>query len=333
MAQDGLRFLGTDIDYKYESSMVLAKKQSVMQYVAYMLDRTIRMFEYDGLPDTIPDYMLEQYLQTGGACAITDKGQLLFEQDRLGGAKSGLFAWWGSFGGRPDVYLRPTQYIVANPNLKESMILTIGKDCVLCKNDTRAIGLLPMFFRYAEQLVENEISIRSAQINSRQRTFISAATDRTRNAAEEYLNQLEAGEIAILGDTLALEDLKIVSAGSAAPNAIIQLIELQQYLKAAWFNDIGLNTNFNMKREYLSAEEIAANTDVLLPLVDDMLYNRQKWVEEVNSRYGTNISVKKGSSWDNKARESEAEIINMEDENANGGENSDKAGQPDKTSD
>lgn len=320
MAQDQLRFLGTDIDYPYETAMVLDKRRSAFQWVAYMLDRTVRMFEYEDLPESIPDYMLEQYLQTHGSCVITDKGELLYPQDRLGGLKSGVFAWYGSFGGRPDVYLRPTRFIVANPNLKESLNLEIGKDCVLCKNDTRCIGMLPMYFRYAQQLTENEISIRSAQINSRQRTFISTSTDREREAAEEYMNQLEAGELAILAETPGLEGLKVNSAGVAAANSIIQLIELQQYLKASWFNDIGLNTNFNMKREYLSEEEIAANTDVLLPLVDDMFINRQQFVDEVNQKYGLNIKVKKGSSWLNKARESAAEIKNMEkevDDNSN----------------
>ena len=69
-----------------------------------------------------------------------------------------------------------------------------------------------------------------------------------------------------------------------------------------------------MKREYLSAEEIAANTDVLLPLVDDMLQCRQDALEKVNKMFGTNITVEKNSSWDNKARESEAEIKSMENE-------------------
>lgn len=315
LAQDGLRFLGIDsIEYPYESTVLLDKKRSAFQWVAYMLDRTVRMFEYEGLPESIPDYMLEQYLQTHGHCAITDQGELLYEQERLGGLKKGLFAWYGNFGGAPDVYLRPTRYIAANPNLIKSLDMVIGKDCVICKNDTRCIGLLPMFFRYAAQLVENEISIRSAQINSRQRTYISTTTDREHDAAEEFLNQLEAGELGILAETPALEGLKIVSAGVSAPNTIIQLIELQQYLKASWFNDIGLNTNFNMKREYLSEEEIAANTDVLLPLVDDMFENRKNFVEEVNKKYGTNITVKKGSSWMNKARESAAELDRMEEE-------------------
>ena len=142
------------------------------------------------------------------------------------------------------------------------------------RNDTRAIGLFPMFLRYAQQLAENDISIRAAQINSRQRSIITAQTDREKEAAIHYLNQLEAGELGYIGEDTFFEGVDVVSAGSAAPNSIIQLIELQQYLKASWFNEIGLNTNFNMKREYLSAEEIAANTDVLLPLVDDMLYCR-----------------------------------------------------------
>lgn len=319
MASDTLRFLLGDEDYKYESTMVLNKKQSTYQYVAYMLDRTSQMFEYDGLPDTIPAYILEMFLQSRGAVCIAE-AETLFPQNRLDGAKSGLYCFFGTFGSFPDVYLRPTEFIVANSALATSYNFKIGVDCEIIKNDTRCIGFLPMFFRYAQQMVENDISIRSAQINSRQRTLISAQTDRERESAVEYINQLKAGELAAIAEDPFFQGVKVASAGSAAPNAIIQLIELQQYLKASWFNEIGLNTNFNMKREYLSAEEIAANTDVLLPLVDDMLYCREQALERVNRMFGTNISVKKNSSWDNKTRESEAEIASMEKDSEGGDE-------------
>lgn len=318
MAADSLRFLLGDTDYKYEAAMVLNKKQSTYQYVAYMLDRTSQMFEYSGLPDTIPAYMLEMFLQSRGVVCIA-RAETLFEQERLDGTKSGLYCFFGALGGRPDVYLRPTQFIVANPALANSYTFTIGKDCEIIKNDTRCIGFLPLFFRYAQQMTENDISIRSAQINSRQRTVISAQTDREKESAIEYIHQLEAGEIAAIGEDPFFQGVKVTSVGSAAPNTIIQLIELQQYLKASWFNEIGLNTNFNMKREYLSSEEIAANTDVLLPLVDDMLFCRETALERINAMFGTNITVKKNSSWDNKARESEAEIESMEND-ANGGD-------------
>lgn len=278
-----------------------------------MLSRTNQMFEWEGLPDTIPAYMLEQYLQIHGAvtiCEATPK----FEQYRLGAAKSGLYAFRAVFSNFPDIYLRPTGCIVANPALAESINLTIGKDCEIIKNDTFAIGLMPLHYRYAEQLAENDVSIRSAQINSRIRTVIAAGTDKEKESAEEYLKQIEAGENSIIAQNSFLEGISVNQAGSAQPNAIIQFIELQQYLKASWFNEIGLNTNFNMKREYLSAEEIAANTDILLPLVDDMLHNRETACERINAMFGTSISVHKNSSWENKARESEAEIRNMEEQ-------------------
>lgn len=327
--QDGLRFLDEE-DIKYSGALVLDKINSIRQYVAYMLARTNQMFEWKGLPETIPSYMLERYLQMHGAVTIC-KADTLFEQYRLGGTKSGLFAFRAVFTDYPDVYLRPTGVVVANPALGDSLILKIGKDCEIIKNDTFAIGLLPMHYRYAEQLAENDISIRSAQINSRIRTVIATHTDRERESAEDYLDQIEAGEFGTIAESAFLDGIKVHQAGSAPPNGIIQFIELQQYLKASWFNEIGLNTNFNMKREYLSSEEIAANTDILLPLVDDMLFNRQQACERINAMFGTNISVEKNSAWENKMRESESEIAAMENE-AEGG-NSDADERSDEKSD
>lgn len=309
MATNSLRFLG-DLP-KYEESVVLDKRASTDQYIAYMLNRTGQMFTYNGLPDTIPAYILEQFLQTHGVIAFAE-AETLYPQDRLDGAYRGLYVFYGSLGGRPDLYLRPTQFVLANPVLPEGKMLTIGKDCEIMKNDTRAIGLYPMFVRYAQQLAENDISIRAAQINSRQRSVITAQTDREKEAATKYLNQLEAGELGYIAEDAFFEGVEVAGTGVQSSNAIIQLIELQQYLKASWFNEIGLNTNFNMKREYLSEEEIAANTDMLLPLVDDMLKCRQEALDKVNAMFGTSITVEKNSSWDNKARESEAGIQVLE---------------------
>lgn len=288
-----------------------------------MLARTNQMFEWSGLPDTIPSYMLERYLQMHGAVTICE-ATARETQYRLGATKSGLFAFRAVFSDTPDIYLRPTGVIVANPAMSESLNLTIGKDCEVIKNDTFAIGLLPLHYRYAQQLAENDISIRSAQINSRIRTIIATHTDREKESAEEYLEQIEAGETGIIAESAFLDGVKVSQGGSAPPNAIIQFIELQQYLKASWFNEIGLNTNFNMKREYLSSEEIAANTDILLPLVDDMLFNRQQACERINSMFGTSISVEKNSAWLNKTRESEAELEIMEDQAEGGNEGDSK---------
>lgn len=44
---------------------------------------------------------------------------------------------------------------------------------------------------------------------------------------------------------------------------ITQLIELIQYYKASMYNELGLNANYNMKRERLNLGEVSMNVDVL----------------------------------------------------------------------
>jgi hypothetical protein len=169
------------------------------------------------------------------------------------------------------------------------------------------------------------VFIRCAQINSRAQTFIAGNTDKQIASANAYLKGLEDGKITAVGDQSFLDGINAVNVSTQSANSIIQLIELQQYLKASWYNDIGLNANFNMKREYQSEEELQANTDVLLPLIDDMLRCREDAIGAINSTFDTKISVRKNSSWENKQKErdtaqdkAEAEVKSEEE----GGEGS-----------
>ncbi len=281
---------------------ILNKEKSIYNYIQLMYDRTNQMFEYDGLPDTIPAYMLELYLQLNGQVAITK-------------VNGDLYALPGGLGGAPDPYYRPTLYVVANPGLGMNASMRIvnhlppfGRqdyqgECVLVRNDTNMRGLFYLFSRYATELAENDVSIRCAQINSRQQTLIAATTDSQIASADAYFASLEAGKIKTVADQAFLDGIKPVNVSTQSSNSIIQLIELQQYLKASWYNEIGLNANFNMKREYQSEEELQANTDVLLPLIDDMFRCRKDAISAINSTYGTSISVKKNSAWENKQRE------------------------------
>lgn len=288
---------------------ILDKRKSIYNYVLMMFDRTNQMFEYKGLPDTIPAHMLELYLQINGHIGWLEwNGK--------------LYALPGGWGGAPDPYYRPTIYIVANPALGGShdckivnhlppfdeTVWSTKPDCVLMRNDTNMRGLFYLFSRYATELSENDISIRSAQINSRQQSIIAASTDREIASARAYIKALEDGKLeAVMDQAMATKGIRATNVSVQSANVIIQLIELQQYLKASWYNEIGLNANFNMKREYLSEEELMAQTDTLIPLIDDMLRCRKEAIEVVNSTFGTSISVEKNSAWENKQKELETE--------------------------
>ncbi|MBQ1294120.1 MAG: hypothetical protein IIY21_08785 [Clostridiales bacterium] len=288
---------------------ILDKRKSIYNYVLMMFDRTNQMFEYKGLPDTIPAHMLELYLQINGHIGWLEWN-------------GNLYALPGGWGGALDPYYRPTIYIVANPALGGSQdckivnhlppfdetVWSTKPDCVLMRNDTNMRGLFYLFSRYATELSENDISIRSAQINSRQQSIIAASTDREIASARAYIKALEDGKLeAVMDQAMATKGIRATNVSVQSANVIIQLIELQQYLKASWYNEIGLNANFNMKREYLSEEELMAQTDTLIPLIDDMLRCRKEAIEVVNSTFGTSISVDKNSAWENKQKELETE--------------------------
>lgn len=311
MAKDSLRFL--DKDEVCECN-ILDKTGAINYYVSLMLNRTNRMMEYDDLPSTMPATFVERILQVHGSAGVLEH-------------KGDLYMIVGGLGGEPDVYHRGTIYTVASPALmlNENMYRVVNHlqpytvatwekypPCVFCRNDTMAMGLTPIFVRYATQLTENEISIRAAQINSRSQTIISAVTGPEVQSANQYMSNLEAGKLSTVAQRPFLDGIKVLSGtggGTGGTNIIMQLIELQQYLKASWYNEIGLNSNFNMKREYLSADEIQAATDIMLPLVDDMLLQRQIWVEAVNKQWGLKIKVRKSSAWEDKQNEADLTLV------------------------
>lgn len=283
------------------------KDASATQYVAYMLNRTQSMFKYTGLPDSLPQRNLELMLQTNGFISIPIPA-------KVPGVNGSIYAFaeGASLGGVRDVYYMPTICNIASPALEWSASLKIGEECIVIPNDSLYIGLLPMFSRYASMLAENDLTIRIANINSRIIDLLSASDDRTEKSVRQYLEDVEAGKLGVIGESAFIESLKSrPRTSSGTSNTITQLIELQQYLKAGWYNDIGLNANYNMKRESINSTEAELNDDALLPLAQDMLRQRQIGFDKVNELCGTNIKVELASSW--KAREEELETISNEE--------------------
>ena len=253
-------------------------------YCKYTFTRTQSMFTYEGLPDTIPVQWLESYLQRNGSCCIA-------EHDGK------LYALLGNAGGELDEYYQPTLYTVANPALNLSKTFKIGEDCVYCKNDYDAIGLVPLVSRYCGLMTENLLTVRISDINMRMMNLLSAPDDNTLQSTKQYLKDLEDGKLGVVGETPFFEGLKLQSKGVGNGDYMIQFIELQQYLKGSMYNELGINANFNMKREALSGQEVALNDDALMPLIDDMLKQRRAMCDELNEMFGLNVSVDYGSTW------------------------------------
>ena len=289
------------------------KSDCISNHLEYMLIRTQTMFKWSGLPDTIPQRDLELMLQCGGCVAIYKH-------------EGSIYAFNGGLGGEPNVYYMPTIFTIANPALKLSVSAKIDTDCVVIPNDSLYKGLIPLFQRYARMLSENELSMFITLINSRIPALISSDNDGTTKSAEKYVTDIEGGKLGIIASPTFFDGIKTQPYGATSnTNMITNLIESEQYFKASWFNELGLNANYNMKRESINSDESQLNDDALLPLVDDMLQCRRKAIEKVNSMFGTSISIDYNSSWkDNQIELEQAQETEPETEGGADNEVSEK---------
>lgn len=303
MADSKLR----SFDFSYCSD----KDKVFENYCRYTFTRTQSMFTYEGLPDTIPVQWLESYLQRNGSCCIAEH-------------EGKLYAILGNAGGEPDEYYQPTIYTVANPALNLSKNYKIGVDCVYCKNDYDALGLVPLVSRYCGLMTENLLTVRLSDINMRMMNLLSAPDDNTLQSTKQYLKDLEEGKLGVVGETPFFEGLKLQSKGVGNGDYMIQFIELQQYLKGSMYNELGINANFNMKREALSGQEVALNDDALMPLIDDMLKQRRAMCDQLNEMFGLEVSVDYGSTWHSNVVEKQ--LVSEEELGANSAESEEAAG-------
>lgn len=294
---------------------ILDKEKNFRKYVLMFLRITNRIFKYTGLPDTIPARNLEKLLQMKGVIFFykTNPAFSAANTERLG---EGLYVFTGGYGGAENVYYEPTVANIANPCCPDiPQNLEIGKDCCVMWNDSFKQGLLPIIQKYAFLMVESDISILDAEYNLRIQSLIQASDDRTRASAELWLQQVIAGKPGIIaGKSLdpetALATKPFATGGQT--NAMSQLIEMHQYLKASFLNEIGLNANYNMKRERINSAESELNNDGLLPLVDDMLREREDALVEINKMFGTDIKVEKASAWEFRQLAAEVDAMNPE---------------------
>ena len=270
--------------YKLYQQQIRDKDTAVTEFMANTLAKTQSMFEYEGLPDSIPQKELERLLQTTGNAFVTSVDGV-------------LYALSGGKGGEPDVYGRATLYTVANPALKLNKTYDIQKDGVLIENDSNGESLLPLIGRYAVLYTDGLISLNTASILTRITMLISASDDKTKQSADEFLRKIQDGEFSIIGENAFFKGVNMQTAPTTNSVYITQLIELVQYYKASMYNELGLNANYNMKRERLNLGEVSMNIDVLLPYVDNMLKERQNAIEKINEMFDTEISVKLASSW------------------------------------
>ena len=259
------------------------KKRQLSNFKAIMFDKTLSMFDWEGLPESLPGVELEKLLQLNGFAVIAKY-------------KGDLYAFDAGFKGQ-NAYNRPTHAIISNPALHFNATLELDKDCVLIKNDDMQKGLTSVYDKYGQLLIENEITMLINDYNKRIPFTISASDDATIASAKAYLQKIIDGSIGVIGENKLFKSLNINQASTTSVTDFADLYGYHQFLTAELNNLIGLATNNNMKRERLTTNEIEVNKNASYPFTDNMLRNRQTAVDKINELFDTDIKVEYSSIW------------------------------------
>lgn len=259
------------------------KKGLLKQFKETQLNKSLTMFEWQNLPDTLPMVELEKMLQINGY-AIIAKYQ------------NNIYAFNGGFSGQ-DPYSRPTQVIINNPALKMNETYTINEDCIVIMNDDMKQGLIKIYEYFGQRLIENQITMLMTDYNLRMPFTISSSDDQTTQSAKDYLNKIIDGSLGVIGEQKLFKALSVTPTNTKQTATFADLYGYQQFILAQLNNTIGLATNNNMKRERLTTNEIEINKNASYPLVDNMLRNRQQAVEKINEMFGLDITVGYSSIW------------------------------------
>lgn len=263
------------------------------------------MFAYTGLPDTVDRAILEKYLQLYGYVVFFKYNNKLY------------FTKAGLTGSEKSPYNEPTEALVNVPALGINQRLTLNKNAVLVQNDDLRTGLLQYIKKSGTLLIENEITMLLNSYNDRIQSLITAGSDQSIAAANQYLNNIINGNLGTIAENSFLKDITVHNAQSTGKIDFSDLIQYQQYLKSDLYNMLGLSSLNNMKKERMNSLEVQANDDNVYPFVDSMLSNRKQGFEMVNKLFNGNIQVDFNGAWKDKAENRTNSNANQVDEPVN----------------
>ena len=304
------KFFNNYISFNNEYSMA----ELVEYYMANMFNRTLMMFEWKNLPDNMDSFDMEKFTQL--------KGFTLFIYDEKDGSR--YYVLEGSKYDNISWNYEATKSLIVNPALKGlEQKYEIGKNCVLIRNDYVCVGLYPIIEKNSIDIANTDVSIRYAQFNTRFKTLFTASDDNDKDSVDGIIENIWNGlkPAAVVTNDLYKKSIEGIQYSHSQNTDIKDLIELKQYQLAQFFIELGINANYNMKKESVSADEFRMNDDALMPLIDQMLACRKKACKEINKIFGLNVDVELNSAWlkiaqevVNEVKQEEAEVKKTEAE-------------------
>ena len=235
----------------------------------------VSAFKWDGLPDTCNERFLEDTLFHFGKAVFVDDKSMGFLSLKV--TPSDMINVYNE-------HLGYTAYGVGYNKFFKA------KDCVLIRNNPLEKSTESTILTYAERLAEIDRTI-EINIKAQKTPLLIRCDDKTKSSLEAVYNQYNGNKPVIFGvKSLGDKPVEVLSTG--APFVANLLREEKRAIWNEVLEYLGFNTNpSDKKKERLVTIEVESNNEQIDIQCLTMLASRRKACEEINKKYGLNVSV------------------------------------------
>lgn len=268
-----------------------------------LLNLTLDTYKWENLPETCNSRFLELMLVTNGfACLHKDKEKgllslaFMYKSFNLYGEAVTGTAW--GFDG----------------TTKQCECFTEGgfndfADTVYCRSNLTSYPMLNYIKIYANRLSDlmRSMDVVQRQIKS---PFIISCEESQLMSVEKVLNDTQENKIAIVTSKMLDSDMfKVLQTGVKAENLNV-LREQYVEIMNMFLTLIGVaNISNSTKKERMIVAEADSNNEITNDYLYEGLCERQKFAENCNKLFGTNISVKVNETREYKTDDTKKEAI------------------------
>ena len=257
------------------------------------------MFTYDGLPESIPEEFVEQFLIMNGSIPG-------WRYDGPDADYTGkLIVSIGGQADAPNVYGIGKNYIAVTQN-GYTKRLTPGEDSIIIYNNSLKTSDMDIINAFADMLTEEFVSLKANVLYSRNKPVFKASTDKERAAIVESFKKIKNDlEPIVITSENILEQLD----GAPESVKVLDITDVNnadkiQYIVKAiddtfrWFFTLyGQSVQGNGKMAQQTVKEVDGSTSLSFIYPNDRLKQRQKGFDAFNKMFGTDITVRFSDAW------------------------------------
>lgn len=237
----------------------------------------LSMFKWDNLPKSLNAEYLERTLFYNGMC-------IAFNEPKIG-----LLWLKGASGGYLNHYDEPTNYKIVTGHNSFIKKEVDADDCIIIRNNMLNRPTCETIELYARKLADIDRTI-EVNLSLQKIPLLVACDEKQRNTMLNLMNNY-LGNIPLIFGT---KDIDMDTIKKIDLNVEYKADKLTLQKKEIWnevLSFLGIHTSNTEKKERLIVPEVTSESDVTTKSGNVFLKSRQKACDEINKKFGTNITV------------------------------------------